>query len=133
MAPRIVLFFVVIFTSSCSTLAHRTPANLSPAPLGDSGEGGTRAEGASPSPRLVDERAPVYIDGKYGYIDRAGVLVIPAIYDDAQPFAEDVAAVKTGGRWLYIDTRGNNKIAVPYQRVFPFSEGRARGTCKQQL
>lgn len=124
-AAVVTLFSVLaIFSSSCST-STRPGAPSGPAPVARS-QGESPADVASRAPRFSDERAPVRINGKYGYIDRSGAVVIPAIYEDAQPFAEDVAAVFVSGRWSYIDTRGRVKFSVSYPYVYPFSEGRAR-------
>ena len=47
------------------------------------------------------------INGKWGYIDKSGTLVIPARYDDAWDFSEGLAHVNLNGRWFYIDKNGN--------------------------
>jgi hypothetical protein len=50
--------------------------------------------------------ARVKIEGRYGYIDKAGRLVINPQFDDAWLFAEGLALVKMGGKWGYIDKKG---------------------------
>ena len=42
-------------------------------------------------------RFVVQRDGKYGYINRAGKIVIPLQYNNAYEFAEDLAPVHIGG------------------------------------
>ncbi len=50
--------------------------------------------------------------GKWGFIDRKGNMIIPAIYDALEsPFEEGRALVKKAGRKYYIDKAGN---------VFPY-------------
>jgi hypothetical protein len=46
--------------------------------------------------------ARVCEDGKYGFIDRNGEYVIPAIFEAASSFYENICAVKQGGKWGYI-------------------------------
>jgi translation initiation factor 6 (eIF-6) len=49
--------------------------------------------------------AGVEINGKYGFIDTKGNLVIPPVYDDAWHFSEGLARVEINGKWGYIDKR----------------------------
>ena len=47
-------------------------------------------------------------DGKYGFIDKDGNIVVDYIYDDAkEQNAYGFAAVKKDGKWGAIDTQGN--------------------------
>jgi hypothetical protein len=64
---------------------------------------------------------------KYGYIDKAGKLVIPARFDGADRFSQGLAAVKVGGKYGYIDKTGKLVIQMPlpdaeYRSLGPFSE-----------
>lgn len=46
-------------------------------------------------------------DGKYGYIDREGKVVVDYIYEDAtEQNSYGYAAVKKDGKWTYIDSEG---------------------------
>lgn len=48
------------------------------------------------------------IDGKCGFIDQTGEVVIPLIYDDACYFNKDgKAKVKLNGETFFIDLKGN--------------------------
>jgi len=78
-------------------------------------------------------------DGRYGFFDPAGHIVIPAHFDFAQPFHQGRAAVcmdcekrvmgehwtMVGGRWGYIDGTGELVIPLRFDRVKSFSEGHA--------
>ena len=47
-------------------------------------------------------------DGKYGYVDKEGNVVVDYIYDDAkEQNAYGYAAVKEDGKWGAIDSKGN--------------------------
>ena len=65
-----------------------------------------------------DGLARFYQNGKYGYINRAGTIVVPAKYYDAENFSEGLAAVQTeinGARkWVYIDTNGSHAIQIAF-------------------
>ena len=49
---------------------------------------------------------------KYGYLNLAGSLTIPLLYDYANPFSDGQASVETDGNWKIIDKTGSD--------VFPF-------------
>lgn len=50
--------------------------------------------------------AAVCMDGKWGFVDEDGELVLPCQYDDAQSFQNGFAAVCMDGKWGYIDEQG---------------------------
>lgn len=52
-------------------------------------------------------------DGKYGYIDRNGKIVIPLQYSDARGFIDGVAVVMKDNRFYKIDTKGNIVYSFP--------------------
>lgn len=51
-----------------------------------------------------DGYAAVEKNGKWGFVDAEGNLVIDCQYDDALSFTSGYAAVKQGDVWGYIDT-----------------------------
>ena len=68
-------------------------------------------------------------DGKLGYIDNTGKIVIPPQFLYARPFSEGLAAVANDQfAFGYIDAHGKVVIPPMYQSVYPgnFSEGIAR-------
>ena len=67
-------------------------------------------------------------NNKFGYIDKAGSLVIPYKWEDADFFYEGLAAVKDDeGKWGYIDKNGKLIISFKeWRRVWHFSDGLAR-------
>ncbi|MDD4493501.1 MAG: WG repeat-containing protein [Eubacteriales bacterium] len=62
-------------------------------------------------------------DGKFGFIDKDGNIVIEMIYDDTYGFSDGTAAVKYEGKWGYIDTKGEWVIEPQYDVCTPFREG----------
>ncbi|MDR2467074.1 MAG: WG repeat-containing protein [Prevotellaceae bacterium] len=67
--------------------------------------------------------AAVKLNGKYGFIDRTGMEIIPFRYDDAGAFSEGLAKVRTNGKWGFIDKMGKEAIPSIYDNVGSFSEG----------
>ena len=67
--------------------------------------------------------AVALVNGKYGYMDKAGKLVITPQYEQAGSFSEGLAAVQVGGKWGYIDTKGNLVIQPQFTSADSFSEG----------
>ena len=68
--------------------------------------------------KFCDGLAKFCKDGKYGYINRAGTIIIPAKYNEAEDFSEGLAAVQTeinGARkWIYINTSGARAIQIAF-------------------
>jgi hypothetical protein len=64
-------------------------------------------------------------NGKFGYIDRSGKLVIPCIYENTYGFTEGLAAVKVKGKIGYIDVTGKMVIPPTFDDAYAFFEGLA--------
>ena len=69
--------------------------------------------------------AAVYQDGKWGYIDTSGAMVIPPQFEYARPFSEGLAAVIQDGKWGFIDQTGKIAIPAQYAFVLNFQDGLA--------
>ena len=52
-------------------------------------------------------------NGKWGFVDNEGKIVIKPTYDEAKSFSNGLAAVSNGDKWGFIDTSG--KIVIDYQ------------------
>lgn len=65
-----------------------------------------------------NNRAVVKANGKYGFINSIGKIVIPCKYDDAEKFSKGVAWVKENGLWNLIDTAGNVITKKGYRKIF---------------
>ena len=64
-------------------------------------------------------------DGKYGYIDKAGKVVIAPQYENTMGFSEGLAATKKDGKYGYIDTKGKWVIKPQFDFTYKFSDGLA--------
>lgn len=64
-------------------------------------------------------------DGKYGYIDKTGRVVIPPQFENTMGFNEGLAATKMNGKYGYIDTKGRWVIKPQFDFTYMFSEGLA--------
>lgn len=67
--------------------------------------------------------APVKKDGKWGFVDKYGVIVIEFKYQDAEVFSEGLAGVKLSGNWGFIDAKGQLIIPHRFKEVKEFKEG----------
>jgi len=79
-------------------------------------------------------------DGRIGFLDEAGRIVIPAQFDFVSTFSEGLAAFcigcqkvpegghlpVRGGKWGYINVRGEMAVKPQYEEASPFEDGRAR-------
>ena len=70
---------------------------------------------------------PVIQNGKWGYIDRTGKIVIPPLFDGTGGFSEGLANVKIGDKWGFIDKTGRYVIKPQFDGAGIF---RGAGTCK---
>ena len=68
----------------------------------------------------------VSLNGKYGFADENGNIVITLKYDYAKDFSVGLALVKLNGKWGYIDKNGNEVTSLKYDYAKDFSEGLAR-------
>jgi hypothetical protein len=67
---------------------------------------------------------PVDKNGKFGYIDAGGKIVIPLQFDSARDFHEGLALVTGGKQKIFIDAAGRMVIDVSrFDLVDDFSEG----------
>ena len=71
-------------------------------------------------------------DGKYGYIDKKGAVVIPPAFENTMGFNEGLAATKLGGKYGYIDTKGTWVIKPQFDFTYMFSEGLAMVRVKEK-
>jgi hypothetical protein len=76
-----------------------------------------------------DRLYPVLKDGRWGYIDASGHVVIPPAFDRAGPFSEGLAAVQQGQVHGYVDRTGKMALVPAYAPAGTihrrFSSGRA--------
>jgi hypothetical protein len=70
-------------------------------------------------------RFPIEQNGKWGYIDNTGRVVIPPSFDSANDFHEGLALVTLGQKTFFINTTGTIVITPQYDIVNDFSEGLA--------
>jgi hypothetical protein len=64
-------------------------------------------------------------DGKWGYADRTGHIVISPTYDAALAFSEGMAAVVLKKKWGYVDRAGKLLIEPKFNVAGVFRKGRA--------
>lgn len=64
-------------------------------------------------------------DGRYGFVDSSGHVVVPFIYDCCLAFHEGRAAVCSKGWWGYVDQSGNEVIPCQFTWAGDFMSGRA--------
>lgn len=68
---------------------------------------------------------PVKIDGKYGYRNRDGTLVIEPQYEQAWPFDNGLAGVRYRNKWGYINKAGKFAVKPIFDDTHGFHEGMA--------
>jgi len=61
-------------------------------------------------------------DGKYGFLNKKGEVVVSLKYTDALPFKQGVAAVGIDGNWFFIDKTGKQIFINRFNNVSSFSD-----------
>jgi hypothetical protein len=87
-----------------------------------------QAMSSSEKKALVEEQVElflVWVDGKGGYIDKTGQIVINPQFNCALDFHEGLAAVEIGDKWGFINKAGELVIKSHFDDVFAFHEGLA--------
>ncbi len=80
--------------------------------------------------KIVDQEQkeglfPVIEDGKWGFIDKTGKIVIKPKFDNAKLFSEGLAAILIVDKWGYIDRMGKIVFKPKFDEGRNFSEGMA--------
>jgi hypothetical protein len=65
--------------------------------------------------------AAVGLDGRYGYIDKRGEMVIAPRFDLAGEFSQGLAEVALGDKVGVIDRDGNLVVPAMFRRAVPFT------------
>jgi hypothetical protein len=74
---------------------------------------------------FVDGLAPVKIEGKWGYLNTKGEVVIQPAFDEATLFSEGIARINLNDKYGYIDTRGRYLVRPEVVYGTGFRDGRA--------
>lgn len=65
------------------------------------------------------------LNGKVGYNNPNGKIMIPCIYDNGNDFSENLASVCVNGKWGFINKNGDIEIDCIFDDAHDFSEGYA--------
>jgi hypothetical protein len=71
------------------------------------------------------------MEGKWGYIDQQGNLVISPQFTSADSFSDGLAQVRVNGKYGFIDPTGKMAIPPQFDQVDSFYEGLAAYAVKK--
>ncbi|MBN1827270.1 MAG: WG repeat-containing protein [Candidatus Eisenbacteria bacterium] len=66
---------------------------------------------------------PVVVNGKWGFIDATGRIVIQPQFETARSPFDEVGAVRNGGVWLFVDPSGKTVKLPQYDQIGGFENG----------
>jgi len=81
--------------------------------------------GFSNSYTFSEGLAVIARNGKYGYINKSGNLVIAAKFDEAHSFKDGIARVRLGRKFGFIDKAGSYAIKAKFLKARDFKDGSA--------
>jgi hypothetical protein len=64
-------------------------------------------------------------NGKYGFVNKEGKILVPTIYDEASTMNEGFAPVRQGDAWGYVDSLGKLVIEPKFADALCFRSGLA--------
>ncbi len=64
-------------------------------------------------------------NGKVGYVDKEGVVIIKLQYNEGLTFKEGYVAVRSGTKWQYLDSTGKAITEAVFEDALSFSNGMA--------
>lgn len=76
-------------------------------------------------PRSDNQLFSIEQDGKSGFIDQSGKVIIAPQFDSVNGFSEGLALARRGDRKFFIDTNGHTVFEAKFDIVNNFSEGLA--------
>jgi len=83
-----------------------------------------KIEGVSEIGKLSEGLLMAKLNGKYGFIDASGKVIVPPIYNDAELFSEGLAAIMNeDGLHGFINTKGEIILPLIYERADSFENG----------
>jgi hypothetical protein len=62
-------------------------------------------------------------NGKFGYANTSGKIVIQAVYEEAVPFVDQTAYGRIGENWFFFNTTGMILFKTKYRPIGNFSDG----------
>ncbi len=66
---------------------------------------------------------PVKTDNLWGYRNAHNKIIIKPTYQQVEMFDGDIARVKQAGKWIVIDSKGNELTKNHYNDIYPFADG----------
>jgi len=72
------------------------------------------------------------MNGKYGYVNKAGKEIILPVYNEAQDFCEGLAQVKLNGKYGYLDKTGKEVILPIYDSTYYLTDGLVKVLLKEK-
>ena len=66
----------------------------------------------------------IQVDGKWGFLNAEGDIVVEPQYDGVWPFSEGLAAVQVGAVWGFINAMGDMVTDPQFVEAGMFHEGR---------
>lgn len=118
--------YPIILSAALVSFSFGNNAVLPAAPGADAATAQLRAsDSAAAKVSSTAVLFPVRRNGKFGYIDSTGKLVIDYRFESAEMFSDGLGMVRAGGKFGFVDAAGRYAIAPQFTAARPFAEGRS--------
>jgi hypothetical protein len=81
--------------------------------------------GPSTTSAVAEARFPIVVQGRWGFIDSTGAVVVAPRFAQVQEFSEGWAPVREAGHYGFIDGAGHLALTQRYDYASPFYQGLA--------
>lgn len=119
MSKRVILAFVLVFLLVISAAFAYLQRNINRVPE-------VKFSQEAENQKNTEELYVIRDNGRYGYINKSGLVVIKPQFEDAYNFSEGLARVGVQHKYGFIDMNGKVVIEPVFDDVGDFAEGLAR-------
>ena len=81
---------------------------------------------------VYGEKDKILNEGKWGFIDTSGVVIVPLIYDKAKSFSEGLGLVKLNNKFGFVNQKGECVIKCIYEKALDFKNGMSGVTLNER-
>ena len=111
-APLVIFFTIGLFLARCVAQPEKAEPSAEKPAVG--------TESSQAAPAREANLTAIERNGRFGFADEFGNIVIEPGFEGYHTFSEGLAAVKVGGKWGYIDGTGKFIVKPKFEEAFSY-------------